>query len=79
MKERIKKQFKLNPQNLKAIGLGFVWAIGVTFVLELIGVKIPTTTIGIIVWIFMSYKYQKKFNKQKSLSQSAFVSKNNEE
>ena len=61
MKNWVKKQFTFNSKNLKAIGLGFLWAIGVTFALGIIGIQIPA--IGIIVWIVVAYKYQKKFAK----------------
>lgn len=68
MKKWLKKQFTLNPNNLKAIGLGFLWAIGVTFVLGIVGIQIPV--IGIIVWIVASYKYNKKFLKRDDVTRN---------
>ena len=61
MKAWFKKQFTLNLKNLKAIGIGFLWAIGITLILGLIGINIPA--IGITAWVIISYKYQKKFAK----------------
>ena len=64
MKNWFKKQFIFNPQSLKALGIGFLWAIGITAVLGIFGVNTPA--IGIVVWIVVSYKYQRKFSKLKS-------------
>lgn len=63
MKTWLKKQFKFNPLNLKAIGIGFLWGIGVTVILAILGVQNPA--IGIFVWILASYRYQKKFKAKK--------------
>ena len=37
MKNWLKKQFTANSKNLKAIGIGFLWAVGVSAVLGMIG------------------------------------------
>ena len=63
MKKFLKRQFTIDKYNLKAIGLGFLWGIGVVFILGLIGIQIPA--IGIVVWGVVAYKYRKKFNKSK--------------
>ena len=63
IKNWFKKQFTLTPNNLKAIGLGFLWGIGITFVLGIIGIQVPA--IGIVVWVVATYKYHKKFNEPK--------------
>ncbi len=61
IKNWLKKQFISNPKNLKAIGIGFLWAVGVSAVLGMIGLS--NSAIGVFVWIVASYKYQKKFAK----------------
>lgn len=61
MKNWIKNNSKVSSKNLKAIGVGFLWAIGAAMLAGAIGVT-PQGP-AIFVWIFMSYRYQKKFAK----------------